>query len=356
MFGLGSRQASGQPASNAARSHSMRSPSTATTSKRHGGGAAPAGAGSGCAASTRRRCLAAPMLAAAPPKRLSRRAPHLDEHQRAVAVAHDQVDLAAARPRPARDPIIALHQRQARRRRGGPAPALRRHRRALSSSWAGSSPRRRSKQLLDAIEARRGRGRGRRRAAVSRGRAVRRRHADRQPGRPDAARAARARRWSTRSPARTRATAPRCCATSASPSRCSRVHEHNEREAARRGARRGWRAASAWPTSATPARRRSAIRAPRWWRRRAPPAIASCRSPAPAARWRRSRRPAMRRRRGFAFVGFLPRAAASARARSPTSAAPRRRRCCSRRRIASRRSRSELAAACPSGRSRCAAS
>src|SRR3954453_14185538 len=37
---------------------------------------------------------------------------HFDEHQRAIAVAHDQVDLAAARVRTARDPIIALHQTQ----------------------------------------------------------------------------------------------------------------------------------------------------------------------------------------------------------------------------------------------------
>ena len=38
---------------------------------------------------------------------------HLDEHQRAVALAQDQVDLAAARPRAARDSIIALDQPQA---------------------------------------------------------------------------------------------------------------------------------------------------------------------------------------------------------------------------------------------------
>ena len=38
--------------------------------------------------------------------------PHLDEHERAVAVAHDQIDLAAARARAARDPIIAPHQHQ----------------------------------------------------------------------------------------------------------------------------------------------------------------------------------------------------------------------------------------------------
>ena len=38
--------------------------------------------------------------------------PDFDEHQRAVGLAHDEVDLAAARMRPARKPIIAPHQRQ----------------------------------------------------------------------------------------------------------------------------------------------------------------------------------------------------------------------------------------------------
>jgi len=37
----------------------------------------------------------------------------LDEHQGAVGVAQNQIDLAAARARPCRDPIIALHQQQA---------------------------------------------------------------------------------------------------------------------------------------------------------------------------------------------------------------------------------------------------
>lgn len=37
----------------------------------------------------------------------------LDEHQRAVAFAQDQVDLAAAGVRTGRDSIIALHQFQA---------------------------------------------------------------------------------------------------------------------------------------------------------------------------------------------------------------------------------------------------
>jgi hypothetical protein len=55
----------------------------------------------------------------------SRARAHLDEHQRAVAVAQDQVDLAAARPGPARDPIIALHQHQARALQMLPARAPR---------------------------------------------------------------------------------------------------------------------------------------------------------------------------------------------------------------------------------------
>ena len=37
---------------------------------------------------------------------------HFDEDERAVAVAHHEVDLAALGPRPACDPIIALHQHQ----------------------------------------------------------------------------------------------------------------------------------------------------------------------------------------------------------------------------------------------------
>ena len=32
--------------------------------------------------------------------------PHLDEHQRAVTIPHDQIDLAAARARAAGDPIL----------------------------------------------------------------------------------------------------------------------------------------------------------------------------------------------------------------------------------------------------------
>jgi hypothetical protein len=53
--------------------------------------------------------LAAPTLAAAPPWPAHA---HFDEHQSAVTLAQDQVDLAAARMRAAGDPIIALDQCQ----------------------------------------------------------------------------------------------------------------------------------------------------------------------------------------------------------------------------------------------------
>ncbi len=138
------------------------------------------------------------------------------------------------------------------------------------------------------IEARRGRGAGRRRPAVSRGRALRRRDADRQPRRPDAARAARARDRSTRSPARTRATARRCCATSAIAKPLLAVHEHNEREAAgavlarlARGERVAYVSDAGTPAVSDPgAALVAAVRAAR--------ATASCRSRARAARWPRS--------------------------------------------------------------------
>jgi hypothetical protein len=49
---------------------------------------------------------------------------HFDEDQRAVAVAHDEVDFTAARARPARDSIIARHQRQAGALQVGERPIL----------------------------------------------------------------------------------------------------------------------------------------------------------------------------------------------------------------------------------------
>jgi hypothetical protein len=71
----------------------MRSPSMATTSS----GRAAARGGAAGSAGPRTRCAA---VAAPLPRRRLRvdaRA-HLDEHQRAIAVAQDQVDLAAAAP------------------------------------------------------------------------------------------------------------------------------------------------------------------------------------------------------------------------------------------------------------------
>jgi len=77
------------------------------------------------------------MLAAAPPKAAVAAHAHLDEDERAVALAHDQVDLATTRAPPARDPIIAPHQPRCkmgeRTRFGGIAERFRRGR--------GSSPR-----------------------------------------------------------------------------------------------------------------------------------------------------------------------------------------------------------------------
>ena len=76
---------------------------------------------------------------------------HLDEDERAVAVAHHQVDLAAAGSRSARDAIIAPHQHQAGAaqvregaRFGGVAERFRRRR--TGRGWRG---RRRSHQLLE---------------------------------------------------------------------------------------------------------------------------------------------------------------------------------------------------------------
>src|SRR5204862_3204327 len=66
---------------------------------------------------------------------------HLDEDERAVAVAHDQVDLAAARMRAGGDPIIAPQQAQAlraevaqRARLGLVAARLRAHPMTLDAS------------------------------------------------------------------------------------------------------------------------------------------------------------------------------------------------------------------------------
>jgi 16S rRNA (cytidine1402-2'-O)-methyltransferase len=58
--------------------------------------------------------LLAPMLAAAPPWRMSARTRTSTEDERAVALAADQVEFAAARMRATGDPIIARHQRDVR--------------------------------------------------------------------------------------------------------------------------------------------------------------------------------------------------------------------------------------------------
>ena len=85
--------------------------------------------------------------------------PHLDEDERAVALAHDQIDLAAARARAARDAIIAPHQHQPggaqvseRARFGGVAERLGRGRDRHRGPGAGG-------RISGGIEARRGRGR-----------------------------------------------------------------------------------------------------------------------------------------------------------------------------------------------------
>ena len=119
-------------ASKAALTQLIRPPSSATTSKRQGGSTAAA-AGS---AAQRARCAAAWCRRRWPARRRGRlgaRA-HLDEDQRAVAIAQDQVDLRAARMGAARDPIIALHEREALALQIAPAPATRHRPRSPSSS------------------------------------------------------------------------------------------------------------------------------------------------------------------------------------------------------------------------------
>ena len=205
-------------ASKAARSHSIRSPSIATTSKRHGGGAARRRRK--CCAANTRRCAAWRRRAGRGAAEAARGArPHLDEDQRAVALAHDQVDLAAAlRAVRARPDNCAAPAPGRRRCRCSSARASAASPSALvvgvvtvavttdAAAWMDRSS---SRQRPPAAAG----------AAVSRGDALRGGHADRQPGRPDAARAARAGARRRRGLRGHRATAPRCCATSASPSR-----------------------------------------------------------------------------------------------------------------------------------------
>ena len=252
------------------------------------------------AAKTRRRRLAAPTLAAAPPKRPSRRArtstktsvPSRSRMIRSISPPRA--------PRAARDPIIALAPAPARARPDGRAPALRRHRRALCVVALASSPgavRRRSEAVgrIDRCSSQAA-------AAAAGGQqypaagALRGRHADRQPRRHHAARAARARsgrRHRLRGhAAQRRAAAPlRPRQAAARAARAQRARRRRRRCCARLAARRARRLHQ---------RRRhagaSAIRARRWSRRCAPPAIAWCRCRARAARSRRCASPATRPR------------------------------------------------------------
>ena len=137
------------------------------------------------AAKTRRCCLRTSTVAAAPPWRASRPRPDLDEHQRAVAVAQDQVDFAAASARTARDPIIALDRDEPVRHQVGersplglasPRALVVRGPAGLASEVMGA------RGSFDARPGGRGRGR---RPAVSRAGALCRRDADRQPRRPE---------------------------------------------------------------------------------------------------------------------------------------------------------------------------
>ena len=307
----------------------------ATTSKRHGGSVVQPRRKC-CAAKTTRRCLAGAdaggraAVAGIAPR------PHLDEDQGAVAIAQDQVDLAAARARAAGDPIIAPHQRQAVGRQVRQRPRL----------GPVSRPLRRilrvHPRLLAAAAGRRGRGR---RAAVSRGRAVRGRHADRQPRRPEPARDPRAgagRRGRLRghAPQRTAAAParPRQAAARAAPAQRARGR--------RRRCWRGWRAASAWPTSAMPAR--PALSDPGAALVAAAQAAGYRTIPLPGASSAVAALSVAGDTSGapFSFVGFLParggeRTAALAR----WPAAPRRR-SCSRRRIASKRWRRRSPSGC----------
>ena len=110
--------------------------------------------------------------------------------------------------------------------------------------------------------------------ALSAGRAVRRGHADRQPGRHHACARCTCCSWSTPSPARTRATPRRCCAPTASTSRraaAGRAPAQRGRGGAG-GDRAPARGRSASPMPATPARRPSATPARAWWPRCARPA------------------------------------------------------------------------------------
>ena len=215
-----------------ARSHSMRSPSIATTSKRHGGSARQRGAGSAarrrrCGAAWRRRRSPRRRHAQAARARAPRRRPACRRARAGSGRSRRRARAARARPDNCARTSVSPRALQVRERPrlGRVARPLRRARAAFVDHR--STPR----SLLQAAAARG------RRAALSAPAPVRRRHADRQPRRHHACARSTCWRWSTRSPARTRATARRCCAASASTKPLLALHEHNEREAAAGGAR-----------------------------------------------------------------------------------------------------------------------
>jgi hypothetical protein len=297
-----------QPSSNAPGSHSMRSPSMATTSKRQGGGT-PGASGSAAPRAPAAAACARRRWRRRRRGRASRARAHLDEDQRAVAVAQDQVDLAAARRGPARDPIIALHQPQAARLQPGPGRGLGRVAELLAPAAGRRSAPLTLPPALPCLNIRLPAAAGRREAAghqQPRRRTVRGGHADRQPGRPDAARGARAGR-STPWPARTRAWRRSCCATWAATSRCWRCTPTTSTRAAA-----CWRAGAAASAVAfvsdagTPACQRP--RRACWWRaaRGGRPGTAWCRCPGASSALAALSVAGDVRRRGRASLRRLP--------------------------------------------------
>ena len=240
----------------------------ATTSKRHAGGAGIAHAGSAARRAQTARAWPGRRWPPAPPWLAVARVAHLDEHQRAVALAQDQVDFAAARigparrpdncARPAPDRALQVRQCTGLGRIAAPACRLPLCRRvntvATSVAVAAIMPP--------------GRGsRGRRAAAI--------RHgalyvvatpignlADLTPARDPRARPGR-----RRGLRRHAAQRGRCCAPGPAQAPARAARSTTNAQPAAQVLERAGRAASAWPTSAMPARRPSATPARPWWRR-----------------------------------------------------------------------------------------